>query len=128
MASSYSSPEAYVRYYISGDRLGIVTTDETSDVNDMESINESVKDAVLIEYSAQPTEVKELSDIPDCDDGMHKAIVNYVIWQFFEEKPGDENLRQASKWKKRYQEELKLNAGRDKIGGIRVIKPYSLRW
>lgn len=129
MASSgYSVPEDYVRWYINGDRLGIVTSNNTSDKNEYESIDESVADAIMIEYSAQPTEVTDLSDIPDCDDTIHKGLVYYVVWQLFEEKPGDENLRQASKWRKRWQEHIRDNAGRDKIGGVRQIVPYSLRW
>lgn len=127
MASGYSFPEDYLRYFIVGDRLALVTSKSTASDVDFEPIDESVEDGILLEFSSQPDEIEKLSDIPDTDDTLHKALVYYVLWKLFEDKQGDENFKQEKKYERLWKSEIKANAGRSKIGGTRGIVPFNLK-
>lgn len=125
---SYSYPEEHLAWYIMGDRLGLITTKNTSAKNLYESIDESQTNGLLIEYTAQPNEVDNLSDIPDVDDTVHLALVYYINWKLFEDNQDQESLISSMKYKQLWNDNIKNNAGRDKVGGARKIVPFPFTW
>ena len=127
MASTYSRPEDYWAWYIQGDRIALVTTKDTSTKNSYESPDENITDGLLIEYSRQPIEVAKLSDIPDVDDMMHSAIVDYVKWKLWNDKPVQQGAPEASKYMSLWRIAVKMYSTRDKIGGTRAIVPSNFR-
>ena len=127
MASTYSRPEDLWAWYIQGDRIALVTTKNTSTKNTYESPDENITDGLLIEYSRQPIEVIKLSDIPDVDDMMHSAIVDYVKWKLWNDIPGENSAPQASKYLSLWRLAIKMYSTRDKIGGTRAIVPSNFR-
>ncbi len=82
---AYTYPEDYLAWYISGDKIALVTKKNTSSKNIYESIDESQDDGMLIVYSAEPQKVENISDVPDCDNTLHTAIVNYLKWKLYED-------------------------------------------
>ena len=85
---AYTYPEDYLSWYIVGDRLALVTSKNTSANNLYEAIDETQDDGILIEYSAQPNEIVNLSDVPDCDDTLHTALVDYIKWKLYDDREG----------------------------------------
>ena len=123
---AYTYPEDYLSWYIVGDRLALVTSNNTSANNLYEAIDETQDDGILIEYSSQPNEVVNLSDVPDCDDTLHTALVDYIKWKLYDDRTDEASLIQGDKFRRRWRRSLRLDAGRDKIGGLRQIAPYPL--
>ena len=123
---AYRYPEDYLAWYIVGDRLALVTSKDTSIKNAYEAIDETQSDGLLIEYSSQPNEVVNLSDVPDCDDTLHPALVDYVKWKLYVDNSDEASMMQGDKFRRRWRRSLRLDAGRDKIGGVRQIAPYPL--
>ena len=115
---AYNYPEEYLAWYNVGDRIALVTSKNTSNKNAFESIDESTSNGLLIEYSAQPREIKNLSDVPEIDDTLHPALVNYVNWKLFED---------AVKYRALWEIKVRQEAGRDKVGGQRAIVPFAFR-
>ena len=123
---AYRYPEDYLAWYIVGDRLALVTSKDTSIKNAYEAIDETQSDGLLIEYSSQPNEVVNLSDVPDCDDTLHPALVDYVKWKLYDDNSDEASMMQGDKFRRRWRRSLRLDAGSDKIGGLRQIAPYPL--
>ena len=90
------------------------------------AIDETQDDGILIEYSSQPNEVVNLSDVPDCDDTLHTALVDYIKWKLYDDRADEASMIQGDKFRRRWRRSLRLDAGRDKIGGLRQIAPYPL--
>ena len=105
---AYTYPEDYLSWYIVGDRLALVTSKNTSANNLYEAIDETQDDGILIEYSSQPNEVVNLSDVP------------------YDDRADEASMIQGDKFRRRWRRSLRLDAGRDKIGGLRQIAPYPL--
>ena len=124
---AYRYPEDSLAYYVVGDRLALVTQKNTSSKNIYEAIDESLEDGLLIEYSAQPDEVVNLSDVPDCDDSLHPAIVDYIKWKLFDDRLDEASMMQGEKYRRRWVQTTSEYAGRDKVGGLRQVAPYPLR-
>ena len=125
---AYSYPEGQLAWYVVGDRLGLITTKNTASRNTWESIDESQSDGLLIEYTAQPEKVENISDIPAVDDTIHIALVNYVNWKLFEDKQDEASFLSSQKYRRLWEEKVKEEAGRDKVGGERKIVPFGLSW
>ena len=125
---AYRFPERYLAYYLATDRLGLITSRDTNSKNNYESIDESLSDGLLVEYTAQPKEIEKLSDVPDVDDTIHVGLIYYANYKLFEDKQDQESLVNAAKYQRLYRQHMKENAGRDKVGGARQIVPFSFTW
>lgn len=121
---AYSAPEDYLAYYIIDDMLALVTNKNTASDNEFEAIDESTKDGLLIEYSAIPDEIQEETDVPDVDVSLHPALMNYVKWKLYEDRP--ETLEIALYYKRLFVEQCKKWATRTKQGGPKIITPFKL--
>ena len=124
---AYNYPEEYLSWYNVGDRIALVTSKNTSNKNSFESIDESTSNGLLIEYSAQPREIENLSDVPEVDDTLHPALVNYVNWKLFEDRLDEVSAASAMKYRALWETTVRQEAGRDKVGGQRAIVPFGLR-
>ena len=124
---AYNYPEEYLAWYNVGDRIALVTSKNTSNKNAFESIDESTSNGLLIEYSAQPREIKNLSDVPEVDDTLHPALVNYVNWKLFEDRLDEVSAASAVKYRALWETKVRQEAGRDKVGGQRAIVPFAFR-
>ncbi len=124
---AYNYPEEYLAWYNVGDRIALVTSKNTSNKNSFESIDESTSNGLLIEYSAQPREIENLSDVPEVDDTLHPALVNYVNWKLFEDRLDEVSAASAMKYRALWETTVRQEAGRDKVGGQRAIVPFGLR-
>ena len=124
---AYNYPEEYLAWYNVGDRIALVTSKNTSNKNSFESIDESTSNGLLIEYSAQPREIENLSDVPEGDDTLHPALVNYVNWKLFEDRLDEVSAASAMKYRALWETTVRQEAGRDKVGGQRAIVPFGLR-
>ena len=124
---AYNYPEEYLAWYNVGDRIALVTSKNTSNKNSFESIDESTSNGLLIEYSAQPREIENLSDVPEVDDTLHPALVNYVNWKLFEDRLDEVSAASAMKYRALWETTVRQEAGRDKVGGQRAIGPFGLR-
>ena len=124
---AYNYPEEYLAWYNVGDRIALVTSKNTSNKNSFESIDESTSNGLLIEYSAQPREIENLSDVPEVDDTLHPALVNYINWKLFEDRLDEVSAASAMKYRALWETTVRQEAGRDKVGGQRAIVPFGLR-
>ena len=95
---AYRFPERYLAYYLATDRLGLVTSRNTNSKNNYESIDESIDDGLLVEYTAQPNEIEKLSDVPDVDDTIHPGLIYYVNYKLFEDQQDEESLFNEAKY------------------------------
>ena len=125
---AYLFPEDFLAWYVAGDRMGLITTKSTSSKNRWESIDESQTDGLLIEYTAQPETVDNISDVPAVDDTIHIALVNYVNWKLFEDRQDEASLIASNKYRGLWTKKVKEEAGRDKVGGVREIAPFGFSW
>ena len=147
MASNITYPDKHAVWFIEGDNLCLVTNlNSTGNVNTTDSIQsgrkiwkaiqESVTDGILIYYNSEPNKVTSVSDYPDIDNNMHKAIVDYVKKCLYMDRAGrssDPNQSQLAmammnKHEKDWTDATKRFGmkKRDKTGGTRVIKPFNL--
>ena len=124
---AYDYPEEYLAWYNVGERIALVTSKNTSNKNTFESIDESTSNGLLIEYSAQPREIENLSDVPEVDDTLHPALVNYINWKLFEDRLDEVSAASAMKYRALWETTVRQEAGRDKVGGQRAIVPFGLR-
>jgi len=124
---AYDYPEDYLAWYNTGDRIALVTSKNTSSKNSFESIDESTSNGLLIEYSAQPREIEKLSDVPEVDDTLHPALVNYVNWKLFEDRMDEASAAASGKYRALWEIKVRQEAGRDKVGGQRAIVPFGLK-
>ena len=124
---AYNYPEEYLAWYNVGDRIALVTSKNTSSKNTFESIDETTSNGLLIEYSAQPREVENRSDVPEVDDTLHSALVNYVNWKLFEDRLDEVSAASAVKYRALWETTVRQEAGRDKLGGQRANVPFAFR-
>ena len=124
---AYNYPEEYLTWYNVGDRIALVTSKNTSNKNAFESIDESTSNGLLIEYSAQPRKIENLSDEPEIDDTLHPTLVNYVNWKLFEDRLDEVSAASAVKYQRLWETKVRQEAGRDKVGGQRAIVPFTFR-
>ena len=124
---AYNYPEDYLSWYVVGDRIALVTSKNTSSNNALESIDESTSNGLLIEYSAQPRKIENLSDVPEIDDTLHPTLVNYINWKLFEDRLDEVSAASAVKYQRLWETKVRQEAGRDKVGGQRAIVPFTFR-
>ena len=143
MASSYNHPEDFIAWFITGDHLAIVTTKGSDEdtihhqLGSFKPIDEAVTNGVLIHYSAEPNAVSGISDIPDIDNTMHSALIDYVKFRLYQDKAGIsiDGSASAVAMSMARSHEMKWNEStrkygmkkRDKTGGPRRIMPPDLR-
>ena len=123
---AYTYPEDYLAWYISGDKIALVTKKNTSSKNIYESIDESQDDGMLIVYSAEPQKIEKISDVPDCDNSLHLALTNYLKWKLFEDGNDEASVLGARRYQALWNRAVRDHATRDKVGGSRQVIPYSL--
>ena len=84
MASNISYPDSSCRWFIEGDSFCLITnvdssgTANTTARKNWKAIQEAVTDGILLYYYAEPNNVSSLSDVPDIDNSLHLALVDYV--------------------------------------------------
>ena len=143
MASNIKYPEDSCRWFIEGDDFALLTNvDSSGTVNTTErkswkSIQESVTDGILLCYYAEPNNVSSLSDIPDIDNSLHLALVDYVKKCLYMDEAGQSqdpnasavNVNMSMMHQNRWNESIKKFGmrKRDKTGGSRVILPSDFR-
>jgi hypothetical protein len=142
MASNIKYPENSCRWFIEGDSFCLITNvDSEGDANttarkNWKAIQEAVTDGILLYYYAEPNGVSSLSDVPDIDNSLHLALVDYVKRCLYMDKAGqsaDPNASTVStsvsmQHQRRWDEAVKRFGmkKRDKTGGMRSILPHSL--
>ena len=120
---SYSAPEDQLLWYIEDDQLALITSKSVSSDNEYESIDESLVDGLMIEYSSIP-QVEDVEDTPDVDSSIHPSIVSYVKWKLFEDNPA--TLEQAMYFERLWTLQSKKWATRKKTGGPKRLTPFKL--
>ena len=142
MASSIKYPENSCRWFIEGDSLCLITN-VNSDGNanttarkNWKAIQEAVTDGILLYYHAEPNGVSSLNDIPDIDNSLHLALVDYVKKSLYMDKAGqsvDPNVSTVATsismlHQRRWDEAVKRFGmkKRDKTGGMRAVLPPDL--
>jgi hypothetical protein len=142
MASSIKYPENSCRWFIEGDSLCLITN-VNSDGNanttarkNWKAIQEAVTDGILLYYYAEPNGVSSLNDIPDIDNSLHLALVDYVKKSLYMDKAGqsvDPNVSTVATsismlHQRRWDEAVKRFGmkKRDKTGGMRAVLPPDL--
>ena len=142
MASNISYPENSCRWFIEGDSFCLITNvnsdggANTTARKNWKAIQESVTDGILLYYNAEPNNVLSLSDIPDIDNSLHLAIVDYVKKCLYMDRAGnsgDPNVSAVSgnmsmAHKQRWDDSVKRfgTKKRDKTGGMRAVLPPDL--
>ena len=142
MASSIKYPENLCRWFIEGNSLCLITNvDSEGDVNttarkNWKAIQEAVTDGILLYYYAEPNGVSSLSDVPDIDNSLHLALVDYVKRCLYMDSAGqaaDPNVSTVatnmSMLHKQKWDEAVRRFGmkkRDKTGGMRAVLPPDL--
>jgi len=136
MASGYTKNDIqnYLRYYIKGDNLAIVTNKYDSSTNensDYVAIDESVTNGIAISYLAEPNVVSAVTETPDIDNTLHLSLVDYVKARLYLDKAGKEDdpnkamiaERLSQMHEKRWNDAVRKYgmSKRDKIGGDRVV-------
>ena len=136
MASGYTKNDIqnYLRYYIKGDNLAIVTNKYDSSTNensDYVAIDESVTNGIAISYLAEPNVVSAVTETPDIDNTLHLSLVDYVKARLYLDKAGKEDdpnkamiaERLSQMHEKRWNDAVRKYGlkKRDKIGGDRVV-------
>jgi hypothetical protein len=142
MASNIKYPENSCRWFIDGDSFCLITNvDSSGGANttarkNWKAIQEAVTDGILLYYYAEPNNVSALSDVPDIDNSLHLALVDYVkkcLYMDKAGKSGDPNVSTVSSnmsmvHKQKWDEAIKRFGmkKRDKTGGMRAILPPDL--
>ena len=132
-------------WWIVGDNLAIATNLKSggatrSGRKEWQASVEAVSGGVLIHYYAEPTKVKDetdLSTVLPVDNSMHAPIVDYVKAKLFLDRAAqqsDANMGQMTmviagaheaKWKEGIQKWAQVK--RDKVGGLRAVRPFDFR-
>ena len=143
MASNIKYPENSCVWYIEGDNFVLLTNvDSSGNLNTTErknwkAIQEAVTDGILIKYYAAPDSVSSLSDVPDIDNSLHLALVDYVKKCLYMDKAGtavDPNQSMVSSnasmmHQQKWDESVKRFGmkKRDKTGGARMMNVPDFR-
>ena len=132
-------------WWIVGDNLAIATNLKSSGATrsgrkEWQASVEAVSGGVLIHYYAEPTKVKDetdLSTVLPVDNSMHAPIVDYVKAKLFLDRAAqqsDANMGQMTmviagaheaKWKEGIQKWAQVK--RDKVGGLRAVRPFNFK-
>ena len=138
MASNIKYPDQNVVWFIEGNKLAIVTKlDSTGTVNSTsnwrkkwKAIGEAVTDGILIHYNSEPEAVESIEEIPDLDNSLHVAIVDYVKYcLFMDQASRDPNAMGIMQMhEKRWNDAIRKYGmkKRDKTGGSRAIVPTNM--
>ena len=143
MASNITYPESSCLWFIEGDSFCLITnvnssgTANTTARKNWKAIQEAVTDGILLYYYAEPNNVSALSDIPDIDNSLHLALVDYVKRCLYMDSAGkshDQNvsavgINMSMMHQKRWDEAVKRFGmkKRDKTGGSRVVVPSNFK-
>ena len=145
MASSITYPDKHVMWWIVGDNLAIATNLKSggatrSGRKEWQASVEAVSGGVLLHYYAEPPKVKDetlLSTELPVDNSMHAPIVDFVKARLFLDRAAEQtdvNVGQAAiamasvhegKWKEGIQKWAQVK--RDKVGGLRAVRPFDFR-
>jgi|TARA_R100000458_G_C8276729_1_gene252100 hypothetical protein len=141
--STYSNPEDFIAWFITGDHLAITTTNGADNdtvhqrLGDYKPIDTSLINGVLIHYSGEPNAVSAITDTPDIDNSMHSSLIDYVKFRLYQDKAGisvDSNasavaMSMAKSHEGKWNEAIRRYGmkKRDKTGAPRRIMPADLR-
>jgi len=136
MSSGYDQPRDYIFWQVEGNYLGIYTTKgdgltlETKR-GDLKPIDESVDQAILIVYEADPDPITKETDVPDIDKNLHMPLMKYIKSQLMLDRVANAAspdmsaawMALANRWEADWRNELRTYAtGRaDKTGGVRAM-------
>ena len=142
MASNITYPESSCLWFVEGDSFCLITnvnssgTANTTARKNWKAIQETVTDGILLYYYAEPNNVSSLSDVPDIDNSLHLALVDYIKRCLYMDSPGlvaDPHasvvgINMSMMHQKRWDEAVKRFGmrKRDKTGGTRSILPHNL--
>ena len=143
MASNITYPESSCLWFVEGDSFCLITnvnssgTANTTARKNWKAIQEAVTDGILLYYYAEPNNVSSLSDVPDIDNSLHLALVDYVKRCLYMDSAGkshDPNvsavgINMSMMHQRRWDEAVKRFGmkKRDKTGGTRAILPSNFK-
>lgn len=86
MASSITSPETKLAWFISGDKLAVATKSSGS----WAAIDETVSDGILVHYYGEPDPIPydQPEQYPDIHPALHSPLVDYLKGKLFLDKAG----------------------------------------
>ena len=142
MASNIKYPDDRARWFIEGDKICLITNVDsdgntrTTERKQWKAISEAVTDGLLLHYYAEPNSVVSINDDLDLDNTMHLAIVDYVKKCLYMDKAGNASdpnivstsMQLSNSHQLKFNESIKryVMRKRDKTGGSRVLKSFSL--
>ena len=143
MASNITYPESSCLWFVECDSFCLITninssgTANTTARKNWKAIQETVTDGILLYYYAEPNNVSSLSDVPDIDNSLHLALVDYIKRCLYMDSAGkshDPNvsavgINMSMMHQKRWDEAVKRFGmrKRDKTGGSRLVVPSNFR-
>jgi len=137
MASDYDQPRDYIFWQVEGNYLGVYTTKgdgltQETKRGDLKAIDESVDQAILIIFEADPEPITKETDVPDIDKNLHMPLAKYIKSQLMLDRIANSNnpemavawMALANRWEADWKSELRTYAtGRaDKTGGGRAAR------
>jgi hypothetical protein len=142
MASNIKYPDSSCLWFVEGDSFCLITNiDSVGTVNttarkNWKAVQEAVTDGILLYYYAEPNNVSSLSDVPDIDNSLHLAMVDYVKRCLYMDLAGlavdpnasAVNVNMSMMHQRKWDEAVKRFGmrKRDKTGGTRSILPHNL--
>ena len=143
MASNIQYPENSCVWFIEGDNFVLLTNVNssgnlnTTERKNWKAIQEAVTDGILIKYNSEPEAVSSINDVPDIDNSLHLALVDYVKKCLYMDKAGtalDPNQSMVSSnasmmHRQKWDEAVKRFGmkKRDKVGGAREMNVPDFR-
>jgi len=141
--SNYDYPEDELMWFIKGDNLALTTTkgSDASSVHeklgDLKAIDENVLDGILIHFYAEPDAVTSIDSTLDLDNSLHLYVVDYVKSRLFMDRAAQSNdagiastsLNLSNVHERKWKDAL-VRFGtrkREKVGGLRVVRPFDMR-
>jgi hypothetical protein len=141
--SNYDYPEDELMWFIKGDNLALTTTkgSDASSVHeklgDLKAIDENVLDGILIHFYAEPDAVTSIDSTLDLDNSLHLYVVDYVKSRLFMDRAAQSNdagiastsLNLGNVHERKWKDAL-VRFGtrkREKVGGLRVVRPFDMR-
>ena len=96
MASKYTYPRKYLRWYLEDGKLALVTTDVIDSAlvvnNIFSTIDESLIDGLLVEYNGSVPHLDIASKTihkqePDVGSRVHSALIHYILSRLYSDRP-----------------------------------------
>jgi len=86
MSSSINRPDDKLSWFISGDRIAIVS----SNTGTWAAIDETVSDGILVHYYGEPEPIPfdQPEQFPDFPPALHSVLVDYVKGKLFLDRAG----------------------------------------